>query len=314
MTTRSRPRGPGATRSRAGAAPRRSSHSRASPLRQGSLAGDIKARVLRLQDLHSGDPGANPDDPGFALRFLGEGDSWFSTNAIPPSANVLEQLHFNRPAAVLTLAQPGDSIRRMATISRNKVLRDYLAKPQFASRWDAILLSGGGNDVIDNAGSIVVAGAGDDPNDYLNEDALARTIGDIADGYRRIAELRDRAGSPNRGQRIVTHAYDYLTPRAAPAMFMFMPLSGPWLIRALELDGIHDPLLQCAIADTIIDRLADALTALQNEIPNFVVADTRGLLQRAASGTAGNSNDWLNEIHPNSAGYRKIADAFVAEL
>lgn len=313
MTTRSRQRGPGTTRSRAGVAPRRS-QSRASPLRRGPLAGDIKARVLRLQDIRSGDPGANPDDPGFALRFLGEGDSWFSTNAIPPSANVLEQLHFNQPAAVLTLAQPGDSIRRMATISKNKLLRDYLAKPQFASRWDAILLSGGGNDIIDNAGSIVVAGAGDDPNAYLNEGALASTLSDIADGYRRIAELRDRAGSPNRGAKIMTHTYDYLTPRPAPAMFMFVPLSGPWLIRALQLDGIDDAALQCAIADAIIDRLADTLTALQNEIPNFIVADTRGLLHRSESGTTGNSHDSLNEIHPNSAGYRKVADAMVAAI
>ena len=40
---------------------------------------------------------------------------------------------------------------------------------------------------------------------------------------------------------------------------------------------------------------------------NLFVCPTLGTLVRAMSGVNSNSNDWLNEIHPNSGGYKKIA-------
>jgi lysophospholipase L1-like esterase len=53
---------------------------------------------------------------------------------------------------------------------------------------------------------------------------------------------------------------------------------------------------------------------LESELPAFHVVDTRNLLQRAEIDAKGNSGDWLNEIHPNSDGYRKIADRLAAKL
>jgi lysophospholipase L1-like esterase len=37
------------------------------------------------------------------------------------------------------------------------------------------------------------------------------------------------------------------------------------------------------------------------------VINTRNTLVRANPTEGGNSNDWINEIHPNLGGYRKIA-------
>jgi lysophospholipase L1-like esterase len=42
-------------------------------------------------------------------------------------------------------------------------------------------------------------------------------------------------------------------------------------------------------------------------LPNFHVVDTRQTLVPAVLDDAGNCNDWLNEIHPNYRGYRKLA-------
>lgn len=64
------------------------------------------------------------------------------------------------------------------------------------------------------------------------------------------------------------------------------------------------------VANFLIDASGEAIIELQdgpNALPNFYVVDTRGLLNPAESEKTGNSNDWLNEIHPNSTGYNKIA-------
>jgi len=73
----------------------------------------------------------------------------------------------------------------------------------------------------------------------------------------------------------------------------------------------------CAIAvvsltDHLIDRLAGILTGLG--LPNVTTIDTRGTLDRADVGTTGDSGDWLNEIHANIGGRRKLAKKWAEEL
>lgn len=272
------------------------------------------ARVVKLDEVASGDPAAQPDNPQYAKRFLGEGDSWFSYNAVPHSANVLDQIHLTAPCVVLTLAQPGDTIRHMGAIASNPMLRRYLADRNFASNWDAILLSGGGNDLIDAVDKIIVAGTGTAPGNWINETVLADTLKTVAEGYEAIVAARDVPGSVNAGKPIVVHTYDYPTPNNTPATFLGMPAIGPWFWKRFEALGVADRRLRAAITDYVLSRLAETLLGLAARFANFRVIDTRGTLIRAAFDATGNSNDWLNEIHPNSAGYRKIADRISAVL
>jgi hypothetical protein len=80
------------------------------------------------------------------------------------------------------------------------------------------------------------------------------------------------------------------------------------------------PALQQAVSDFLVDRLAQALLVLDarsggpQALPGVVVVDTRGTLERAAAGQQGNDADWVNEIHPNPGGYRKLAHKLTAEL
>ena len=282
--------------------------------RRGGWAGTISTHVVQVSDLLSEDPATKPDGGLYGLRFLGEGDSWFSVNAVPWSANVLEQLRFSQPSIVVTLAEPGDTVRRMSEISRNPRLQMYLANRNFASRWDAMFFSGGGNDVIDAAGSIIVSGSGDDPTHYVDQGVLERTLDEIRKAYRQITAIRDSSSSPNQGCPIIVHTYDYATPRNSPAKFLGLPALGPWLYRALTLAGVRDPEIQRRVADHIFDALADTLVALAAELPNVTVVNTRGLLERASSNALGNDKDWLNEIHPNTGGYSKIAARLVRDL
>lgn len=314
---KTKPRAPGRKRAAGTPKARRTAPGkaqRAAVAAPGGWAGTIGARVVTTMDLMTEDPATKPDGGLYGLRFLGEGDSWFSVNAVPWSANVLEQLRFSRPSIVVTLAQPGDTIRRMVDLTRNPRLAMYLADPNFAYRWDAVFFSGGGNDIIDAAGSIIVRGTGADPAAYVDAVVLERTLEDIRGGYRDVVALRDRPGSPNRGRPIVVHTYDYATPRNAPAQFFGVPAVGPWLYRALTLAGVDDLGLQRGVADLVFDALADALVGLAAELPGVIVADTRGTLVRARSTATGNDKDWLNEIHPNTGGYGKIAARLVRDL
>ena len=292
----------------ASAKPRKAARRAAPAIAPAAAAALQAARVVTLSDVQSGDPDTNPDNPQYGKRFLAEGDSWFSHNAMPASANLLQQIRLPASAIVLTLAQPGDTIRHMGEIARNPLLARYLAERNFASNWDAILLSGGGNDLIDAVKDIIVAGAGTAPQAWIDAATLAQTLETIVDGYAAIVAMRDAPGSASVGKPIVVHTYDYPTPNNAPAQFLGAPAVGPWFWRRFEDLRLADQRLRAAITDHVLDRLAETLLGLASRFRNFKVVNTRGTLVRAAPGATGNSNDWLNEIHPNSGGYRKIAE------
>jgi len=275
-----------------------------------------RARIVMVSEAMSSDPSAGtvPDSPEFVHRILAEGDSWFSIGAIPivtapGPTNLLRELMFGRPAAILSLADPGDTLRRMSTLVQNERLRRFTANPNFASKWDLVLLSGGGNDLIDSAAAIVktpVTGGSTDANDYVDLRQLAALLASVQDGYRRIVALRDAEGSSCAGKPLLTHTYDYPTPRPAPVTFAPLKVLGPWLHSTFE-DRRTPQAMRGAITKLLIDRLAEALLALTDELADFHVVDTRGTLAQADPAAKGNDADWQNEIHPNLGGYRKLA-------
>lgn len=283
---------------------------------RGAAAAPVATGARRRAHLISFDevgtsPENTPSNPQYALRILAEGDSWFSMGAIP-STNLLSELRFAQGTIIVNAAYPGDTIRHMSEIADNLPLRRMLVQKNFAYDWDVILVSGGGNDLIDAASSLIVApvAGGADPRDYVDATRLALLIADVQAGCRILAALRAASERPaNRNVPIVAHVYDFPTPRNSPAKFVGIPVRGPWLHRALERMGITDPALRQAICDYLLTALGDAIAALAappDPIANFHVVATRGLLTRAAPGAAGPSGDWQNEIHPNAAGYRKL--------
>ena len=276
----------------------------------------IPVQVVTVTDVYSGDPGSSPGSAEFAYRILAEGDSWFTIGGIP-SSNLLYEMRLPQPAIVCNIAYPGDTLKHIAELAANQDLKKLMSD-RFGYRWHAILLSAGGNDLMDRAPQLV-RNAGDgsgDPRDYLVTEQLEKFVHDLQDGFRTIVGLRDAAPSANHGVPIVVHGYDYPTPRNAPARFFAVPLLGPWLHRAFDDQQIDDA-MRIPITDFLADVLAEAIRALATPpyaLPDFHFVDTRGALERAAAGTTGTSGDWLNETHPSHAGYRKIAAKLSAKL
>lgn len=278
--------------------------------------------VVHPADLHAGEASVSPFDPDYARHFLAEGDSWFTIGAIP-SSNLLFELRLARWTQVFNLAYPGDTIKHMSEIVAQKDLRKYVADPKFNYPWDALLLSGGGNDLIDAAPKLIRRepdGPADDPASYIDAAALDALLADIQAGYRTLHGIWNSDRSKSAGRPIFLHTYDYATPRNAPARFLgTVRILGPWLYPVFKGTTI-EIVTQQRIASRLIDRLAQALLALDEAsgdpaaLIGMHVVDTRDTLVMANPSELGRSNDWLNEIHPTLDGYRKIAARLSARI
>lgn len=248
----------------------------------------------------------DPDDTANAFvdqRILAEGDSWFTISGFPVF-NLLQELRFGRATEIVNCALPADTIKNMRRIVSNRGYRVALSDASL--RWDAILLSGGGNDVIDRAAWLLRPKEYRRPEDetdargFVIAQRLDLLMQRIQDGYRDLIAQRD-ASPRSSGAPIILHTYDYATPRDAPALGL-----GPWLHPAFEDESVPDE-FRMPVVKLLIDRLAETLLELAASQDNVHVVDTRGLLVPAELGATGDSNDWQNEIHPNGDGYAKIA-------
>lgn len=277
------------------------------------------AHVVTLDDLRQSErTAANPDDPTYRYRILAEGDSWFSIGAIP-SSNLLFELQFKDPTIILNLAYPGDTIEHMSSLAANPDLLRLTFNQRFGYEWDLILLSGGGNDIIDQAGVILSRQSVNSSTvveDYIDAGALNACLKTIRKGYEQVVAIRDKKGGLNRDKPIVLHAYDYAVPRNAPARFLFAGVLGPWLYSVMMQRGVPKP-MQIPIAKYLIDKLSETLLGLADKstgLPNVFVVNTLGTLTPSSPNSTGNSGDWLNEIHPNMQGYRKLAEKMAFEI
>ncbi len=244
------------------------------------------------------------------LTFLAEGDSWFTVSGFP-AYNLLFELRFNKSAVIVNCGMPGDTIKHMAQIEKNRSLREALSAG--ARCWDGILLSGGGNDLIEEIDDIVLPknrrpSVVSDPSQYCDQARLNNLVVEVQRSFRNIAALRDREGGPGKGVPIFVHTYDYVAPRNAPATFIFGAL-GPWLfpvLRDREIPGSD----WMPLSNYLIGILAEGIVELEtgdNPISDFYAVDTRNTLKPAELGQSGDSQDWQNEIHPNGGGYEKLA-------
>lgn len=273
----------------------------------------MTTRVFSHQDLMNDRIDFNQSVPVIA-----HGDSWGSFGSLPPwiTGSLFNAMDFGKDVAVVNYAIPGQLLRDLP--DPKKFSKFHMAMTlRGMPNWRAMLISGGGNDLID----WLRRGEGHDiaqrilrfrtewlPADqgstrYLSQAGWASLCDELLDAYVQLDALRDRNFA---GMDIVTHVYDYMTPRFAPAL---NGVSGPWMAPAFLAAGIPPDEWQ-AVARALVDWFFDFLEhRVKTRIGGFLVLDTRGGSTPAKPGTSGTSNDWANEIHLTAAGYRKLAKA-----
>ena len=284
-------------------------------------------KLLRPAEVFGSGEAGPADLSPYRWKFLAQGDSWFSFGSLfpPATGNLLLPLRLRGAACAVDCAHPGRELVHMVDARREADFINLLVGND-EMPWDAILLSGGGNDLIDAIGTPAVDAGGNavDPGLRLLLTAAERGSVSSADGYiseagwatfdahltaqfHEFVGVRDHPRSKSQGVPIFVHTYDFVTPRNAGAGLGF----GPWLAPALQAYAVP-PEDWDALGRRFLQRLSALMLAL--DLPALTVVQTQGTLTPAADGSTGRSNDWENEIHPDPDGYAKLAAVFGAVI
>jgi len=263
----------------------------------------------------------------YGYRFLAEGDSWFTIGALNPlrNANLLFGLRFTQIACAFNCAKPGDTLSHMAEMNRDAQFADLMFGRR-SREWDGVLLSCGGNDLID---ALSAKGPGltlklrllreraewgdaaQGAARYLSDEGWQTFSGYVKANLLHMVQMRDRG--PSKGVPMFLHGYAVPTPRPAGAELGI----GPWLLPSVQAYGIPEDDYG-PVAELLIKRLAALLggcAADAASFPNLHFFDTTAIaVTPAAKGSIGTSGDWVNEIHLTAAGCEKLGVPWAAAI
>jgi hypothetical protein len=240
------------------------------------------------------------------LDLLAIGDSWsdypINDYGVPwVNQDIVAQLKTIGDPSPVILSRALHGSPMTTTIGLNNQ-KQYVIDIEDSTQWisskpDAILLSGGGDDVVGDQFIIYL--------DYFGGNLSNRIQGVIASveaSYQALFQFRD-LHAPN--TPILGHCYDYAIPNGVGVVFQ-----GPWLKPSLDFSRYSYTDGLTIVSDTI-DRLYAMLNGLASvKKNNFFLVDTRGTLTRDTLQPLG----WANEIHPYSAGFLALANKFVPVL
>lgn len=269
----------------------------------------------------------------YGRRLLAEGDSWFTIGSLTfeRAPNLLGQLDFASSTAIVSCAYPGDTLQRMVDGVHDRWFDRLLRVRRYASYWDAILFSAGGNDLIDACQVPAHDATGQPipptrrlllapdesppgaPTRYLSEPGWALLAGYLRANLALIVQRRDQG--PSAGRPLFLHTY--ALPTARPAGAPGAPVG--WLYPAMLGMGIPEadwPALTAELFGRLRTLLleTDAASGSPHALVDVHVFDSAGMasIEPAQAGARGSSGDWVNEIHLNTSGYTKVGRAFGA--
>jgi len=231
---------------------------------------------------------------------LAIGDSWFW---YPFVSNLLAELSaMVKPAYsnILTLGRVGARLEQFAT--PGLFAKDFARqlKPQYIRYYSAVLISGGGNDVVDWRLGLRADCTGLPADQCIDPQALDQAMNDLAGWLLAlINEVRAAEIAGNPPIDIFVHTYDYAPPNGQPARVFGFRLQGPWLKPALDQAKVD---ADFALRQEVVRLLINALQAKFSEFDS--PADHVHVIKTA--GTLDPQTDWANEMHPNGEGFRKL--------
>jgi hypothetical protein len=242
------------------------------------------------------------------LRILAEGDSWFEYPLpVTHGDGVIYQLQKLLGYGIANMAQHGLEVEQMMGLSLRQEIITRLSDSQI--KFDALLFSGGGNDIVGDQFCIWLKDAPPvvPPAQMLDLNAVNAALAILEAEYRELADLRDQY-SPQ--TVIFVNAYDF-----PPITGKGVCGEGPWLKPSLDYTYKHlgvaapDPNDEFLVVKALMQMFRAMLdrVAADPKVQNFIVVPTQGTLTPDTS-------DWQNEIHPSPTGFAKIAKKFQNSL
>jgi hypothetical protein len=241
-----------------------------------------------------------PAVPTAPPRVLADGDSWFDyPEILLTGGGVINHLEQLAGVKILNTAHYGDSVQELLGVAKRQRIEALLKNPGF----DLLLFSGGGDDIAGDQFCLwLKSDTGNGAASAVDAPRLQEILGVVEDGYCDLIDIRDRC-APDCW--IVTHAYDFPQPSDKGVCGV-----GPWLKPSLDYRGWKKAADQFAIVKSVLERFNERLIRLEAEQQ----AAGRNFLHVRTQGTLNPRTDWANEIHPNRAGFTKIAKKFSSAL
>jgi hypothetical protein len=244
-------------------------------------------------------------------RVLAEGDSWLSI-FLPRNGNLLTWLESEHDVVVLDLSYPGDTLAEMAGGRQFELFQRLISDERHGWRFDAILLNGGGNDLIGTGLKRILRKPArrrrtTRAEDCIDSARLDRLLRRIESCYRKFIDARSTSAMHN-GCPMLTWSYDFITPRQCGAQLLGVTIAGPWICPQLDGAGFVSSELQKSITDHLLvtfkRRVLEPLAFDQTLDVHLV--DTQGTLVPASAEHLSSTGDWADEIHPSAQGWSKL--------
>ena len=289
---------------------------RAARRRKRRAVRSVRARG-RARTLAVGAPAIPPETaralalPPATGLLVAEGDSWFDY----PFHDVLTMLEDEHGFDVESVAHKGDTVEDMAYSGGQfddfaRLLEKLLRQGRVP---DAILLSGGGNDIAGNEFAVLInhAASGLPP---LNDDVV-RGVVDVRmrNAYAflisGVTEIATRL--LHRPIPVILHGYDYPVPDGRGVLGGFAFLPGPWLEPGFHRKGHPDVNANRVVVRNLIDVFNNMLRQLASMtgFEHVRYVNLRGTLNSSSY-----KQDWANELHPTERGFKAVAARIAAAI
>jgi hypothetical protein len=239
---------------------------------------------------------------------VSEGDSWFQFPFLID--DVID--HLEPEYLIWSLDAAGDTADNM--VNRKPEYMTEGLRKQKANNIAGFLFSAAGNDVIgeDLTGKPVLGTmikpfmSGSDAASHIDSAQLSTVLNRLEKDYRTvIGTIRAEQGFER--LPIFIHGYDYAIPGGfnGDARHPVYAEQDEWLGGPLIEKGIKDVTLQRAIIRRLVDSLYDMMFKVAGKPSDtgIHVIDVRGTLKIE-------NNEWADEIHGTSAGFKKVARLF----
>ncbi len=246
-----------------------------------------------------------------------EGDSWFAYPrkwiAFGADINVVhhieDQVTGTGKVNLLRLACNGDEAVDMLSGKQKENLARVFQRN--AAHINLVLFSGGGNDIVgkrDMPALLRRHQPGFSAVDCIHLPRFERKLDAIMLAYEELVDLRDEY-IPH--AKIITHTYDIAQPRDKGAEFFWgLIKTRPWIHPYLVEKNIP-PELHLGVVQHLLSSFQKRMLALGRQ-PGYAarikVVKTQGTLR------IGHGADWMNEIHPTEAGFKRITRKIYAAM
>jgi hypothetical protein len=238
-----------------------------------------------------------------ARKMVSEGDSWHLL-PLPNVQDIINQLNGDPRLAIFSTDGAGDTLDEIWSerLESNKGFQKSLA----SERPSHFLVCGGGNDLLQGrkqADGSVIGNLYFYLRPYQSGMSAADLIlpsikGEYDKAEGKLRSIVSTALAFSFVRKIILHGYSYPFPK-----------NDTWLGKPMAKRGIVVPSLQRDICKLLMDKLHERLVAIRTDFSSsgrITYVDVREAVP--------DKSEWFDEIHPNTAGFKRVTSLIKAVL